>query len=195
MLTLCLDTAYRYLTCALIEDDKIIAKKSAECFKRQSEEVFHFLDILLAESNRRLLDIDAVCISKGPGSYTGVRIAMTIAKVICSLKGLKLYTISTLRLYAANDPMTMVLMDARAHRAYIGIYDKERVLLKDCAKDLACITKGDYRIVGDGHLIGEEDQMPDIAEAFLKTRHFWEEERDIDHLTPLYLKESDAYYR
>ena len=46
MLTLCIDTAYKYLTLVLMEDDKIIDSISFECFKRQSEEVFVYLDKL-----------------------------------------------------------------------------------------------------------------------------------------------------
>ena len=50
MLTLCIDTAYKYLTLVLMKDDKIIDSISFECFKRQSEEVFVYLDKLFTES-------------------------------------------------------------------------------------------------------------------------------------------------
>lgn len=195
MLTLCIDTAYKYLTCALIEDDKIICSYSAECFKRQSEEVFVVMNELLDKSNRKLLDIDSFCITKGPGSYTGVRIAMTIAKVIASLKKLDLYTISTLRLYAGLNSRTMTVMDARANRAYVGIYDKDDIILDDRVLEIDKIDKDDYFVVGDGALIGAEDYMPNISECFLKTKSVWHKEEDIDHLVPSYLKESDAYLK
>ena len=50
MKTLCIDTAYKYLTCTLIEDDKIISSYSEECFKKQSEEVFNVLNKLFSKS-------------------------------------------------------------------------------------------------------------------------------------------------
>ncbi len=195
MLTLCIDTAYKYLTVALIEDDKIVDSISLECFKKQSEEVFVYLDDLFKRSHINKNDIDSLCISKGPGSYTGVRIAMTIAKVLCQVKSLKLYTISTLRLYAGNKKNTMVVMDARASRAYAGVYDEDKCLLKDQALPLTEIDIKDYNVVLDGSLVGESDINPDIPRCFLDTKDLWEEVKDINFLSPEYLKESNAYYR
>lgn len=195
MLTLCIDTAYKYLTVALIENEKIVDSISLECFKKQSEEVFVYLDDLFKRSHINKNDIDSMCISKGPGSYTGVRIAMTIAKVLCEVKRLKLYTISTLRLYAGNKKNTLVVMDARANRAYIGVYDEDKCLLQDQAKSLEEIDTKDYNVVLDGSLVGKNDLNPNIPECFLDTKGLWEEVKDINFLAPEYLKESNAYYR
>ena len=92
MLTLCIDTAYKYLTCALIQDNHIIGSYCKECFKKQSEEVFLALDETFKQANVERKDIDSICISEGPGSYTGVRIAMTIAKTIGELLKIDVYT-------------------------------------------------------------------------------------------------------
>lgn len=195
MLTLCLDTAYKYLTCALIEDDKIVFSYSEECFKRQSEEIFVVLEDMLQKTNKRLLDIDSICITSGPGSYTGVRIAMTIAKVLASLADLKLYSISTLRLYANMQANTLVLLDARANRAYVGIYDKVSIIMDDTVLEIDKIDATEHNVLGDGHLIALEDKMPDISEAFLNTKAIWQEVKDIEHLVPVYLKESESYLK
>ena len=195
MLTLCIDTAYKYLTCALIKDEKIIASYSKECFKKQSEEVFNALDQIFKEANIEKKDIDSICVSEGPGSYTGVRIAMTIAKTIGELFNIDVYTISTLKLYAGNKENVMVLMDARANRAYVGIYDKETIILQDCAIELEKINKENYCIIGDGSLIGLQDNYLNIDECFLNTKNSWKKVEQIAYLTPKYLKESDSYYR
>ena len=195
MLTLCIDTAYKYLTCVLIKDDKIITSYSKECFKKQSEEVFSALDQVFKQANLQKKDIDSICISEGPGSYTGVRIAMTIAKTIGELFKIDVYTISTLRLYAGNKENTMVLMDARANRAYVGIYDKENIVEEDKTIELDKIDKKEYNIIGDGSLIGLEDNYLDIGECFLKTKKSWKKTEQIAYLVPKYLKESDSYYR
>ena len=121
MLSLCIDTAYKYLTVCLIKDEEIVGYISNECFKRQSEEVFVALEELFKKSNIDRRDIDSICVSVGPGSYTGVRIAITIAKVYCSISNIDLYKISTLRLYAGGNKNTMVVMDARAKRAYVAV--------------------------------------------------------------------------
>ena len=195
MLTLCIDTSYKYLTIVLMNDEKILAKYSKECFKGQSEALLPCTKDLFEKAKIKPFDIDAICIAKGPGSYTGVRIAMTLAKVICSLSKVKLYTISTLRLYAGGRPNTMVLLDARAKRAYVAIYDKESVILNDCVKELSDIDALDYQIVGDSNLLQRESAPLDIAENFLLTRDLWERVEDVDHLTPVYLKDNNAYLK
>ena len=195
MLTLCIDTAYKYLTCVLIKDDQILSSYSEECFKKQSEEVFSALDAVFKKANVSKRSIDSICITKGPGSYTGVRIAMSIAKVIGETLPCDVYTISTLRLYAAGRENCMVLMDARADRVYCGIYDKDEVLSKDQAIAIKELDIRDHQIVGDGALVGKTNDYGDIPEAFLKTKKMWEKVDTISYLTPEYLKESESYYR
>ena len=195
MLMLCIDTSYKYLSCALIEDKKLLSGFNSECFKRQSEEVFSAIDKCITEANRNREDIDAIAISIGPGSYTGVRIALTIAKVISSIKKLDLYTISTLRLYANNSENTLVLLNARSDRAYVGIYDKDKVIVKDCIMNISSIDASEYRVVGDGSLIGKEDYMPNISECFINNIDNLEKVGDIHHLVPVYLKENEDYLK
>ena len=195
MLTLCIDTAYKYLTVCLIKDNKLLASISNECFKRQSEEIFVALDELFKKSDIKKEDIDSLCITSGPGSYTGVRIAMTIGKVYSEVNNISLYKISTLRLYAGNKEKTMVVMDARANRAYVAVYDKKECILKDCIKELKDIDTKDYDVILDGELVGKENKMPDIPKCFLDTKEAWEKVEEINFLAPDYLKESNEYYR
>lgn len=195
MLTLCIDTAYKYLTCALIKDDEIVSSYSKECFKRQSEEVFKAIDHVFKNSNYQRKDIDSICISKGPGSYTGVRIAMSIAKTIGEVMPCDVYTISTMRLYAANRPYCMVVMDARANRVYCGIYNEHEIIFNDKAVPINQIDANGYELIGDGYLFGKEDNYGDIPKAFLDTKSVWEKVGNIGHLTPEYLKESEEYLK
>ena len=195
MLTLCIDTAYKYLTCVLIEDDRIIASYFEECFKHQSEEVFTALQKVFEQAGKSRSDIDSICITEGPGSYTGVRIAMTIAKTIGEVMPCDVYTISTLRLYAACRENVLVLMDARAGRAYYGIYSSDEIIKDDDVKPVDEIETLGYTIVGDGRLIDFNDDFGNIPEAFLKTKHLWKKVDNIAYLTPKYLKESESYYR
>lgn len=195
MLSLCIDTAYKYLTVCLIKDEEIVGYISNECFKRQSEEVFVALEELFKKSNIDRRDIDSICVSVGPGSYTGVRIAITIAKVYCSISNIDLYKISTLRLYAGGNKNTMVVMDARAKRVYVAVYDENKCLLKDQVQEIENIDPKDFDVVLDGNLIGKQDKTIDIPLAFLKTKEVWEKIENVDFLIPEYLKESNEYYR
>lgn len=195
MLTLCIDTAYKYLTCALIRDDELIASYSFECFKRQSEMVFTALKEVFDKAGIERSDVDSLCISKGPGSYTGVRIAMSLAKTYCEVAHKDLYVISTLKLYSGCKKNMMVLLDARAKRAYLGAYDEGRTIIPDCAMENERINHEGFEVVGDGSLVGLADKWPDIPQCFLSCKSHWEKVNDIAYLVPEYLKESESYYR
>lgn len=195
MLTLCIDTAYKYLSCALIYDDKLIAGISIPCLKKQSEELFDVLKQLFDDAKIKREAIDSICVSEGPGSYTGVRIAMTLAKTIGDIKKVDVYTISTLRLYAAGNPSTMVIMNARADRAYVGVYSNNEIIIDDHIENVSEINTMSYNVVGDGTLVNSIDNYPNIAEAFLKTKPVWNKVEKIAYLVPKYLKESESYLR
>lgn len=194
MLTLCVDTAYKYLGCALIQDSTILASESFPCFKSQSEQLFVVLKQVFSMANVDPKEIDSICISKGPGSYTGTRIAMTLAKVIGQTLPCNVFTISTLKLYAAGEPKTMVIMNARANRAYVGVYDNNETIIADHIEEISSINTMSYNIVGDGLLVNKVDNYPDIGQAFLNTKPVWEKVDNIAFLVPEYLKESESYF-
>lgn len=195
MLTLCIDTSYKYLSCALIKENEILSQVSSLCFKKQSEELFMVLKQIFDNAKINHNDIDSICISEGPGSYTGTRIAMTLAKTMGVTLPCDVYTISTLRLYASANPKTMVVMNARADRAYVGVYDNNNIVIDDYVAQISEIDSKDYDVVGDGSLIGKEDYYPNIAEAFLKTKPVWHKVDNINFLVPKYLKESESYLK
>ena len=195
MLTLCIDTAYKYLTCVLIKDNEILAGISRLCFKRQSEEMFLALNEIFNKANIERNSIDSICISEGPGSYTGTRIAMTLAKTMGETLPCDIYVISTLRLYASSNPNTMVIMNARADRAYVGIYNNNDIVMDDCVMNINDIDVKDYNIIGDGSLVGKNDYYPDLVTSFLKTKAVWKKVDKIAYLVPKYLKESESYLK
>ncbi len=195
MLTLCMDTSHTLLAVSLIDENQVVAKIQRECWKKQSEEIFPALEELLKESNKTVEDIDSIAITEGPGSYTGVRIAMTIAKVFAATKKIDLYTISTLQLYAGDLENCLVLLDARGSRVYSAAYNNTQNTLPlairtiDEVKDI-CST---YTIIGDGHLVGKEDYYPDVAENFLNLKSEWKKSENVHLVVPEYLKPSESY--
>ena len=192
---LCMDTAHRYMGIALIENDEVVDQVIRDCFKKQAENLLPEADALMKRNGYKPEDIERIVISEGPGSYTGVRIAMTITKVIGETLPCEVYTISTLRLYAGGRSNCMVVMDARADRVYCGVYDGDDVVMEDRAIPIAEVDAKDYRIIGDASLLGKENDYGNIAEDFLNTRACWKKADPIHLLTPKYLKESESYYR
>ena len=195
MYKLFLDTCYKNLNIIILKDNDVLDYYSEECNKKQSEYIFTKLDELFKKNNVVKKDVGEVYITIGPGSYTGVRIALTLAKVLCFIKNIPLYVISSLKFYAGGNPNTLVLMDARAERAYVGIYDNNKEILKDQVKYLKDIDPKDYNIVLDGQLINKEHKDIDIVSAFKNTINEFKKVNNVDTLVPIYLKESDEYYR
>lgn len=192
MKTLCMDTSHRYLVLALVEDDQVVVSHMEEAWKKQSETIFVELIKLMEEANWNVDDINEVVITRGPGSYTGIRIAMSIAKVLCSRKNIKLSTISTLQLYAGLKD-TYVMLDARSNRAYFGNY-KNGVLIEECIKTLDEIEMiSDKAIIGDTDLIGLNKEPIDFVTNFVALKDQYKIEENVHTVVPEYLKDESAY--
>ncbi|WP_373118865.1 tRNA (adenosine(37)-N6)-threonylcarbamoyltransferase complex dimerization subunit type 1 TsaB [Holdemania massiliensis] len=198
MITLCMDTSSKFLVLALIQEDELIGKRCLSSWKRQSEMIFPQLTELLAECGLTPKAIDQVVVTKGPGSYTGVRIAMTVAKVLCSTANLPLYALPTLELIGAGKTKAAVLLDARSQRAYFGMIENGRLSGKEEVLSLSEIqgridNADGLELVGDCSLLGLEDCYPDLAQAFLTTRSQWQRVENVHLLVPEYLKSADDY--
>ena len=197
MISLCMDSAYKQLVLGLYKDKELLAGISLEAVKKQSETIFVELNRLLKETNLDYKDIDRVIITKGPGSYTGIRIAMTIAKVLCSQMHKELYTISTMQLYAGIEKQANVILDARSQRAYVAhvedgqIQGNIQVLTLDEVKKFIETNPG--ILWGDADLMGQDVQKVNFLKNFIELEPYYEKVENIHALVPDYLKESDSY--
>lgn len=195
MISLCMDSAYKQLVLGLYEDDALLAGISLEAFKKQSETIFVELNKLLEQTKLDYKDIDRIVITKGPGSYTGIRIAMTIAKVLCSQMRKDLYTISTMQLYAGLEPSANVILDARSHRAYVAHLEKGKIIGGTQILDLEEVKKfleaHPGKVFGDALL--SETETSNFLKNFIDLKAEYQKVENIHALVPDYLKESDAY--
>ena len=198
MITLCMDTSNKFLTLCLIQDDKIVSSCNINSWKRQSEQIFPELIKCLEKAQISSHEINQVVVTRGPGSYTGVRIAMTIAKVMCKMGNIPLYTLSSLQLIASNKEKVAVVMDARGKRGYFAIYkngflvDDEKVLSVDEIKEVI-ESQDRLEIVGDGSILDLKDNYPDLCKSFLDLKDHWKLQENVDLLVPEYLKSNEEY--
>lgn len=197
MLVLGIDTCFYYLTLSLMQDDKQIAKCYVKCHKNQSEIIFTELTKLFNTTNKTTDELDAVVITVGPGSYTGVRIAMSIAKVYCTQANIPLYTIPTLLLYAGLENK-LVVMDARASRCYVALYYQGTLEMDPAIMAVADVEQlvahfPHYQFYGDGHLIGIDDNFSDVSGSFLLLKSHWQLIKQPHTLVPDYWKDMDSY--
>lgn len=104
---------------------------------------------LLAKNNLKIENLNAISLSSGPGSYTGLRIGSSTAKGICYALNIPLIAISTLEILkqASDNENTLVLIDARRMDAYAGFYkDSEKIFEKNITmnEDFFKILKNDF---------------------------------------------------
>ena len=191
---LILDTSCKYMVVGIASNEKIIYSTQVECFQRQSEiamdEVYKALEITKTDPKK----IDKVIVTVGPGSYTGIRIALTIAKVYCSTLNIPLVGVSTLRAMSGCRGKKIALMDARSNRAYIGIYDGGDKVVEDAVLPLEEIKvllenyKG-YKVIGDSHLVGIESNEIDFVKNLYEIGKNEDGVVDCGNVNPIYLKD------
>lgn len=190
MITLYMDTAFKRLNLLLARDQKPLAGISVEAFKKQSELIFVELNELLAQAGLTYKDLNRIVITRGPGSYTGVRIAMSIAKVLASQLHIPLYTISTMQLFTGKKS-GKVLLDARAKRAFYAEIEEGKIRRLEILplEEIESLLSDDDLLFGDAGLVDREAQPSDFLENFLLLEEELEPVENVHLLKPEYLKE------
>ena len=193
MISLFLDTSTKYLCIGIAKDHKVIYKFQQEAIKKQSELTIPFLSKALEEVNIRLNDIDEVNVTIGPGSFTGIRIGMCIAKVLASMKNIPLKAISSLNAYASLGKK-IVILDAKAKRVYLGIYNNNEKVIDECVVEIETLKEmlndyQDYDVVLDSFLIGKDSETIDVIDNMNRISLTTEVVENVDALVPIYLKD------
>jgi tRNA threonylcarbamoyladenosine biosynthesis protein TsaB len=120
---LAIDTATRYASIALYDDAGVIAEQSWRSANNHSVELMPAVLQMLSRQHLSIQDVTAVAVAQGPGSFTGLRIAMSTAKGLCLGLNVPLVVVPTLEItaYAAGDPGGPVLAILEAGRGRIGV--------------------------------------------------------------------------
>lgn len=127
MITLFIDTSTNTLTVALIEDDKVL-EESTVSSSEHSKQTLPEIEKLFKNNNIEPKSVNKIMVTNGPGSFTGIRIGVTIAKTYAWACNINIVPISTLKAYALsldNYDYYVPMIDARRRCVYAGIYDKE----------------------------------------------------------------------
>jgi len=130
---LCLETATEVCSVAIAVDGKIIDFRETSDQNSHSEKITLFIEELLRANSFALNDINAIAISMGPGSYTGLRIGTSTAKGICYALDIPLIALSTLEIIAngalkestSTQSLIMPMIDARRMEVYMALFDSK----------------------------------------------------------------------
>jgi len=186
---LALDTATDAMTIAIFKDDQLIGESSSPSERNHSNRLLPAIQELTKELDLPMRSLNGIVVGQGPGSYTGIRIGVTVAKTLAWSLGIPLIAISSLEAMAYGVTGTketvgvIPMIDARRGRAYTAFYKKNGDLwtcrvpdgIKAVDQFLDELKDGEngYRII----LTGDVDAFMPLISSF---REMWDGEVIVD---------------
>ncbi|TAA71659.1 tRNA (adenosine(37)-N6)-threonylcarbamoyltransferase complex dimerization subunit type 1 TsaB [Planococcus salinarum] len=129
MIYLGIDTSNSPLAIALAKDDTILIEETLNLKINHSLTAMPAIEEMMAKAKIKPAELTHIAVAEGPGSYTGVRIGLTIAKTLAWSLKIPLHMVSSLKVLAGNgqffDGVICPLMDARRGTAFMGAYEGE----------------------------------------------------------------------
>ncbi len=188
---LAIDTATKYIYLSLILDGKVIDSVYQEGSSNHSVTIMPLIEEILIKNELVLKDIQGIMVGIGPGSYTGVRIGVAIAKMIGYLNEILIYSFSSLALLAtASDAENIVaIIDARRGNAFLAQYEQNSGVLKIKKNDIL-MNLDQFRIETKQPCIEISEGKPDILKI-IKSK-LYQVVSDVHGLTPNYLQITEA---
>ncbi|WP_313893432.1 tRNA (adenosine(37)-N6)-threonylcarbamoyltransferase complex dimerization subunit type 1 TsaB [Psychrobacillus sp.] len=126
MIWLGIDTSHTPLAVAVMKDEQVLAEYKSGMKITHSIGTMPAIEELLKKAGVQANEIDAIAVAKGPGSYTGVRIGVTIGKTLAWTLNIPIMSVSSLEVLAGNAPffngVVCSIMDARRGNVFAGIY-------------------------------------------------------------------------
>jgi len=158
-----IETATKNCSVCLSDNEKILSLvEFNEGQFSHAEKLHSFILDVLKQSKKSMQDIDAIAVSKGPGSYTGLRIGVSAAKGLCFALDKPLISISTLDslshiVDAKKGEFIVPLLDARRMEVYSAVYDDQNFQIREIRAEIIdensfadYLNKGKVFMVGDG---------------------------------------------
>lgn len=200
MITLFIDTSSLYLDVAIIKNE-IVYEKKIESINEHSKHAITTIEALFSEQSIKPNDISNIMVINGPGSFTGLRIGVTIAKTYAWSFNLKLIPISTLKAYAlsyTNYDYYVSVIDARRGFVYASIYNSnyDELLKESYISIEELYTKikelTNYILIGNIDIKEIKHTLPNLN--INNIYNYYKEEVGVNphSLVPNYLKKVEA---
>ncbi len=191
MIKLVLDSSTDYYYIALLNDLDILSERYEYSKQSSSETLMVDLENMLKESSKSLKDVEEIYVGIGPGSYTGIRVAVTIAKMLTVLSSATLYSFSTLSLIASSSLCeSYPLIDARRGNAYISHFTIDMDKLIRLEEDKVVSIEEYFKDKENDKVLIVENGKPNIT--LLLNSNLLTRVEDVDSLTPNYLQLVEA---
>ena len=152
MYLLNIETATKNCSVSLAKNGKtILCKELASQGYSHAEKLHVFIEEILKETEITPQDLNAIAVSKGPGSYTGLRIGVSAAKGLCYALDIPLISVDTLQVLAKQvsikKGLIVPMIDARRMEVYSAVYDEKCKIVKDVTAEI--LTENSYQEVDE----------------------------------------------
>ena len=213
-----IETSTDICSIAVSEDSQVIFQQEDHSGPNHAERLGTMVDEALSFTDNHAIPFDAVAVSCGPGSYTGLRIGVSMAKGICYGRNLKLIAVPTLELLcvpvllrelAEDDALLCPMLDARRMEVYAGIFDRGLKTVREIRADVVTAeTYAEYLdahpvyFFGNGakkcmetishpnaHLIEGIEPLAKWMQPLAEKRLLNEQTEDVAYFVPYYLKD------
>lgn len=202
MIKLLIDTASSRIVLGLYQDDTILKEINEKNDHQLSVRIFPLLDQLFQETKISLKEVDEIVVVTGPGSFTGVRIGVTIAKTYAWSFNKKIITVSELQCMASTEVDTdycIPMIDARRNAVYAGIYDRnldavipEQYITLDALQKKVEELDGTYTFISDQTFPSIDVIKPNMNLKVILKKHENDEGINPHQVNPNYLKKTEA---
>ncbi|WP_299666818.1 tRNA (adenosine(37)-N6)-threonylcarbamoyltransferase complex dimerization subunit type 1 TsaB [uncultured Polaribacter sp.] len=209
-----IETSTKNCSASIARDGEIIQMKELNNGNYSHAEVLHpFIESLLKDGNISKKEINAIAVSKGPGSYTGLRIGVSAAKGLCFALNVPLIAIDTLtslsHVISIDEGVIIPMLDARRMEVYSAVFNHKNKKIREIKAEIideksfsAYLEKEKVYFLGDGaqkckeiirhtNAIFIDDKFPSAKEmaalsyAKYKKNNF----EDVAYFEPFYLKD------
>jgi len=213
-----IETSTEVCSVAVSEDSQVIFQQEDHSGPNHAERLGTMVDEALSFTDNHAIPFDAVAVSCGPGSYTGLRIGVSMAKGICYGRNLKLIAVPTLELLCVpvllreipeEDALLCPMLDARRMEVYAGIYSRSLKTIREVRADVvdadtykAYLDQQPIYFFGNGaakcistinhpnaHLIEGIEPLAKWMQPLAERRLLNEQTEDVAYFTPFYLKD------
>lgn len=214
-----IETSTNVCSVAVSQNGECIFNKEDHSGPNHAEQLGQFVDEALSFTDNHAIPFDAVAVSGGPGSYTGLRIGTSMAKGICYGRGLKLIAVPTLELLCVpvllkelipeENALLVPMVDARRMEVYAQVFDRSLKEIRPIQADVVdtdtykeYLNRGPVYFFGNGaakcmeainhpnaHLIPNIEPLAKNMFPLAEKRIAEEHYEDVAYFVPFYLKD------
>ena len=214
-----IETSTSVCSVAVSENGGVIFSKEDHSGPNHAEQLGSDVDEALSFADSHAIPVDAVAVSSGPGSYTGLRTGVSMAKGICYGHGIKLISVPTLELLCVpvllrhdgleDNALLVPMIDARRMEVYAQVFDRALRTVRPVQADVVdadtyreYLDRGPVYFFGNGaekcmdtinhpnaHLIKGIEPLAKYMMPLAEKRFLQEQYEDVAYFTPFYLKD------